>query len=53
VLPFALGFILYGLNPTYMSLLFTDPAGISMLQGCIAFMLLGMYVTRRMIQIKV
>lgn len=53
VLPIALGLILYGLNPTYMSLLFTDPAGISMVQGCAAFMLLGLYVTRRMIQIKV
>jgi tight adherence protein B len=53
VLPIALGFALYGINPTYMSLLFTDPAGIKMLQGGICFMLLGMYVTRRMIQIKV
>jgi len=53
VLPIALGFALYGLNPTYMSLLFTDPAGISMLQGGAAMMLLGMYVTRRLIQIKV
>jgi tight adherence protein B len=53
VLPIALGFALYALNPTYMVLLFTDPAGIAMLQGGGAMMLLGMYVTRRLIQIKV
>jgi tight adherence protein B len=53
VLPFALGIALYFINPSYMSLLFTDPAGVSMLKGGIFMMLLGLYVTRRMIQIKV
>lgn len=52
-LPFGLGAALYALNPSYISLLFTDPAGISMLQGGIFMMLVGLYVTRRMIQIKV
>lgn len=52
-LPFALGAALYSLNPTYMSLLFTDPAGLAMLQGGIAMMVLGLWVTRRLIQIKV
>lgn len=52
-LPFGLGAALYVLNPSYMSLLFTDPAGISMLRGGIFMMLVGLYVTRRMIQIKV
>ncbi len=52
-LPFALGAAIYSLNPTYMGLLFTDPAGIAMLQGGIAMMMLGMWVTRRLIQIKV
>jgi tight adherence protein B len=53
VLPFALGAALYVINPTYMSLLFTDPAGVSMLKGGIGMMLLGLFVTRRMIAIKV
>jgi tight adherence protein B len=53
VLPFALGIALYFVNPTYMALLFTDPAGIKMVKGGVAMMLLGLYVTRKMIQIKV
>jgi tight adherence protein B len=53
VLPIALGIAIYFLNPTYIMLLFTDPAGISMLQGGMAMMMLGMWVTRRLIQIKV
>lgn len=53
ILPIALCGALYVINPTYESLLFTDPAGQSMLKGGIFFMLLGLYVTRRMIQIKV
>jgi tight adherence protein B len=53
ILPIALGFALFAINPQYISLLWTDPAGWNMLQGGFAFMLLGMWVTRRMIQIKV
>src|SRR6185369_3040774 len=53
VLPFALGVALYLVNPTYISLLWSDPAGIKMLKGGFFFMLLGLYVTRRMIAIKV
>lgn len=52
-LPFALGGVLAVLNPEYMSLLVTDPAGISMLKGGFFFMVVGAYITRRMIQIKV
>lgn len=52
-LPVGLGFILYGINPAYESLLFTDPAGITMLKLGITSMLVGAWVTRRMIQIKV
>ncbi|HEY2773657.1 MAG TPA: type II secretion system F family protein [Candidatus Binatia bacterium] len=53
VLPFGLGGALFLINPSYMSLLVTDPAGQSMLKGGFFMMLLGLYVTRRMIQIKV
>lgn len=52
-LPFGLGGALYLINPSYISLLFTDPAGQAMLKGSLGMMLLGLYVTRRMIQIKV
>jgi tight adherence protein B len=53
LLPFGLGFALYFINPTYMSLLFTDPSGQSMLKGGLGMMLMGLYVTNRMIKIKV
>ncbi|HYC56412.1 MAG TPA: type II secretion system F family protein [Candidatus Binatia bacterium] len=52
-LPFLLGIALYYINPTYMSLLFTDPAGKAMLTGGFLMMTFGMFVTRRMVQIKV
>ncbi|HYB97578.1 MAG TPA: type II secretion system F family protein [Candidatus Limnocylindrales bacterium] len=52
-LPFLLGMALYYINPTYMSLLFTDPAGKAMLTGGFLMMMFGMFVTRRMVQIKV
>lgn len=53
LLPFGLGGALYVINPDYISLLFTDPAGQAMLKGALGMMLLGLYFTRRMIQIKV
>lgn len=52
-LPIGLGCALFAINPDYMSLLVTDPAGITMLKGGIVMMCLGAFVTRRMIQIKV
>ena len=53
VLPFALALALFVINPSYMSLLVTDPAGIKMLYGGLTMMLFGLFVTRRMIAIKV
>jgi tight adherence protein B len=53
LLPFGVGGALFVVNPSYIGLLFTDPSGQSMLKGCLGMMLLGLYVTRRMIQIKV
>jgi tight adherence protein B len=52
-LPVGLGLALYAINPKYMGVLFTDPAGQSTLKFGLGMMLLGLYVTRRMIQIKV
>ncbi len=52
-LPLFVGTALYTISPKYMSLLFTDPMGQSMVKTGAGFMLLGLYVTRRMIQIRV
>ncbi len=52
-LPIVLGFLLFLINRDYMTLLFKDPIGKAMLTGGALMMMLGMFVTRRMVQIKV
>ena len=52
-LPILVGFGLYAINPDYISLLFTDPLGVNMLTGGITMMLVGAFITKRMIKIKV
>ena len=52
-LPFALGSVLYKLNPDYISLLFTDPIGHRMTIVGAVLLLIGAFVTKRMITIKV
>lgn len=52
-LPLLLGLALFLINGDYMILLFTDPLGQVMLTGGGLMMCLGMFVTRRMVQIKV
>ncbi len=52
-LPFGIGTVMYFINSNYISLLFTDPAGKSMVTGGLVMMVLGMLVTRRMINFKV
>jgi len=51
-LPVVVGAGLFAMNQDYMMLLFTDPLGKSMLTGGFSMMVLGMLVTRKMIQIK-
>ncbi len=52
-LPFFVGAGLYFINPDYLMLLYTDELGRSMVTGGAVMMVVGMYVTNRMIKIKV
>ena len=52
-LPFAIGMILYVINPEYLMPLFTDPIGQKMLVGAAIMMILGGIVMKKMIAIKV
>lgn len=52
-LPIGLGSLLYKMNPEYISLLFTDPIGQGMAAVGALLMIMGAFVTKRMIAIKV
>ena len=52
-LPIVVGFILYKMNPEYMSTLFTDPAGQNMLMVGSFMMVTGAIIMKRMVTIKV
>ena len=52
-LPLVLGLLLYRMNPEYIVLLFTDPIGHTMLMTGSALMIIGAFVTRKMINIEV
>ena len=52
-LPFVVGLILYKMNPEYMSTLFTDPAGHTMLMVGTFMMVTGAIIMKRMVTIKV
>ncbi|MDP2268988.1 MAG: type II secretion system F family protein, partial [Deltaproteobacteria bacterium] len=52
-LPFAIGLLLYVVNPSYIGLLFEDPIGHVMLAGAGVMMALGVIVMKRMVKIKV
>ncbi len=52
-LPFFLAYVLYLLNPAYIRPLFTDPIGHFMLAGAGVMMIIGAFVMKRMVDIKV
>jgi tight adherence protein B len=52
-LPFGMALALYFMNPDYLTPLFTDPMGQSMVAGAAVMMILGAVVMQRMINIKV
>jgi tight adherence protein B len=52
-LPLVLGLLLYWMNPEYIRLLFTDPIGHTMLMTGSALMILGAFITKKMINIEV
>ncbi|MCE5267676.1 MAG: type II secretion system F family protein [Planctomycetaceae bacterium] len=52
-LPFVLFIAVYQLNPDYVSVLFTDPAGTKMLAAAVFMQILGALVIRKIVNIKV
>jgi tight adherence protein B len=52
-LPFAIGFLMYIINPSYIMLLFEDPVGHIMLLFACVMMAVGIIVMKRMVMIKV
>ncbi len=53
LLPFAIGALLWFLNPAYMTLLITDPMGQDMLMMSGLLMVFGAFMMKKMINIKV
>jgi tight adherence protein B len=52
ILPFLLGFVLFLINPGYMSTLFTEPMGRLMMWIAVLLMFFGLLVMRRMVRMK-
>ena len=52
-LPLVLFVVVYNLNPEYVSMLFTDRAGKKMLAVAIAMQIVGAYVIKKIVDIKV
>ena len=53
VLPLVLGFLLYGVSPEYITLLFTDPTGRIILGVYVVFQVLGFLSVRKIVRIRV
>jgi tight adherence protein B len=52
-LPVGLGFAMYMLNPTQMSLLWTTALGTKMLYGSVVLTAVGMFIIRKIVRIRV
>ena len=52
-LPIALAILLFQLNPEYMGLLFTDPIGQNLVMSGSCLMVIGAFVIKRLVAIKV
>jgi tight adherence protein B len=53
LLPFALGLVVNLVNPKFMSVLWTDPAGVFMISGALILMFFGVLWMRKIIRIRV
>ena len=53
LMPFALGAIMNLVNPEFMSLLWTDPIGIAMIQYMLILMAIGALIMRKIVRIRV
>lgn len=52
-LPFVLGLVLFLLNPDYMSTMFSDPRGLTMLAGAGGSMSIGIFIIKRMASFEI
>ncbi|MDR3559878.1 MAG: type II secretion system F family protein [Negativicutes bacterium] len=52
LLPFALGLMIYWINPEYMQILFDHPAGKFMMGGALVSQFLGMMIVRNIVNIE-
>ncbi len=53
ILPFALGLILYMLNPDYMQILVTKPVGQKMIGLAVTMNIVGMLIIRKIVNIRI
>jgi tight adherence protein B len=53
LLPFAVGLMIAMANPAYLKVLWTDPAGLKLIWGCVIMSALGALWMRRIIRIRV
>lgn len=53
IMPFALAAVMNLVNPKFMSLLWTDPLGISMVQHMLVLMAFGALIMRKIVRIRV
>lgn len=53
LLPFALALVIHLINPKFMSVLWTDPAGLKMIGAAMMMMVVGVYWMWRIIKIRV
>lgn len=53
LLPFATGLLINVVNPGFMDILWTDPAGLNMVYGALSLMLFGIWWMSRIIKIRV
>lgn len=53
MLPFAAALMIQLTNPTFLAVLYTNPTGQKMIAGALGMMLLGVFVMRRIIDIRV
>lgn len=52
-LPFLVSLVIYGINPSYIMLLWTEPLGNVILYGGLLWMALGMFIMKQMINFEI
>ena len=52
-LPFVLAFVIHLVNPGFLNVLFTDPAGPTLIGNALMMMAIGIYMMSRIVKIRV